>query len=155
MARKVQALETSIEILATPATVWAIVSDQRRMKQWSPETFAQKFFGRDLHTGSRSINLNKRKAFVWPTASKVTVFEADKKITSYVYLSGSYWTYELQPTATGTLLTERRELKGGKRTVISKATAAMALGGVESHDVELIEGMNKTLARIKAEAESA
>ena len=155
MAGKVAPLETSIEILATPATVWGIVSDLKRMTEWSPEVVFQKFTGNTIGHGSRSLNLNKRKGFIWPTSSKVTAFEPEKKISFFVHGSSAQWTYELEPTTTGTRLTERRELKGSRRTVLSKITAAAALGGIESHDVELIEGMNKTLARIKGEAESA
>lgn len=155
MAGKVAPLETSIEILATPATVWEIVSDLRRMTEWSPEVVFQKFTGHKIGLGTRSINLNKRKGFVWPTSSKVTAFDPEKKITFFVHGSSALWTYELEPTTTGTRLTERRDFKNGKRNVIGRVTAAIALGGVESHDVELIEGMNKTLARIKGEAESA
>lgn len=148
-------LETGIDILATPATVWKIVSDLQRMAEWSPEVIFQKFTGHTIREGARSINLNKRKGFIWPTSSKVTDYEPEKKISFFVHGSSAQWTYELEPTTTGTKLIERRELKGGRRTVISRVTAAVALGGIEDHDVELIEGMNKTLARIKAEAESA
>lgn len=154
MTKAIAPLQTTIEILATPATVWAIVSDLRRMTEWSPEVVFQGFTHRTLGRGTRSINLNKRKGFLWPTSSKITTFEANKELSFYVYGAAAQWTYVLEPTATGTCLTERRELKGGKRAVASKLTAAVALGGAESHDVELIEGMNKTLARIKAEAES-
>lgn len=155
MAAVIAPIETSIEILATPAAVWAVVSDMRRMTEWSPEVMFQGFTRRQLRQGTRSLNLNKRKGFVWPTSSKITTFEADKELSFYVYGAAAQWTYVLEPTATGTRLIERRELKGGKRAVASKLTAAVALGGIESHDVELIEGMNKTLARIKAEAETA
>ncbi len=155
MAASIAPLETSIEILATPSTVWSIVSDMRRMTEWSPEVIFQGFTSRTLKKGTRSLNFNRRKGFVWPTSSKITTFEADKELSFYVYGAAAQWTYVLEPTATGTRLIERRELKGGKRAVASKVTATVALGGAESHDVELIEGMNKTLARIKAEAESA
>ena len=155
MAKTIAPLETSIEILATPSTVWGIVSDMRRMTEWSPEVVFQGFTSRTLKKGTRSLNFNKRKGFIWPTSSKITTFEADKELSFYVYGAAAQWTYVLQPTATGTRLIERRELKGGKRAVASKVTATVALGGIDGHDVELIEGMNKTLARIKAEAESA
>ena len=146
-------IEAIIEIDASPAGVWRIVSDQRRMKEWSPELFKQKFFGDGIGLGTRSINLNKRKGFVWPTASKITEFVPERKIAFYVTGSSAFWSYELEPTETGTRLIERRELKGGKRTFLAKATARAALGGIEGHDVEFFEGMNKTLERIKAEAE--
>lgn len=154
MTELVAPIETSIEILATPADVWRIVSDLRRMTDWSPEVIFQGFSSRELRKGTRSVNLNKRKGFVWPTSSKITDFEPGKKLSFYVYGAAAQWTYLLEPTSTGTRLVERRELPGGKRAIASKVTARLALGGVDGHDVELIEGMNKTLAHIKAEAET-
>jgi uncharacterized protein YndB with AHSA1/START domain len=146
-------IEASIHIDAPPARVWQIVSDQRRMNEWSPETFRQKFFGNEVGLGTRSLNLNKRKGFFWPTASRVTEFVPEKRLAFRVYGPGDVWSYDLEPNGAGTTVTERRELLGGRRTLISKITAALALGGIDEHDVELVAGMETTLARIKAEAE--
>lgn len=153
-ARAILPLEASIDIDATPEAVWALVSDLRRMSQWSPEVVFQGFTSKQLRKGTRSLNLNKRKAFIWPTLSHITDFEPNKKISFYVMGPAAQWTYELEPTATGTRLVERRDLRRSKRSVASKITATVALGGIDSHDAELIEGMNATLARIKAEVES-
>lgn len=147
-------LEATIHIDATPAQVWSIVSDQRRMNEWSPELFKQKFFGDEIGLGTRSINLNKRKGFFWPTAGRVTEFVPEKKFTTYVYGPAAAWSFELTPEAGGTTVTERRVLKSGRRSIASVVTAALALGGIDDHDVELARGMEATLARIKAEAEA-
>lgn len=154
MAEPIAPIEASIRIDAPPARVWAIVSDQRRMNEWSPETYRQKFFGDEIRQGTRSINLNKRKGFFWPTASRITEFVPEQRLAFRVYGPGDVWSYDLLADGEGTTLTERRELVGGKRTFLSKVTAAVALGGIAEHDVELVAGMETTLARIKAEAES-
>ena len=153
MPEPVPPLEASIRVAAPPARVWEIVSDQRRMNEWSPETYRQVFFGDEIGLGTRSININKRKAFFWPTASRITEFVPEKRIAFYVTGSSTFWSYDLEQEADGTVVTERRELKGDKRSILSKLTAAMALGGIEEHDIELRAGMDATLARIKAEAE--
>lgn len=153
MSERVAPLEASIHIDAPPARIWAIVSDQRRMNEWSPETWRQKFFGDGIGVGTRSININKRKGFFWPTASKITEFVPEKRLAFYVTGSSTFWSYDLAPVRDGTLVTERRDLKGGRRAILSKATAALALGGIDEHDAELKAGMEETLARIKAEAE--
>jgi uncharacterized protein YndB with AHSA1/START domain len=153
MATPIPPIEASIHIDAPPARVWQIVSDQRRMNEWSPETFRQKFFGDEVGVGTRSLNLNKRKGFFWPTASRITEFVPEKRLAFRVYGPGDVWSYDLEPNGAGTTVTERRELLGGRRTLISKITAALALGGIDEHDVELVAGMETTLARIKAEAE--
>lgn len=153
MPERVPPLEASIHIDATPARVWEIVSDQRRMNEFSPETYRQKFFGDEIGLGTRSINLNKRKGFFWPTASLITEFVPEQRLAFYVYLAADTWSYDLVPDGDGTVVTERRELKGGKRSILSKLTATTGLGGIAEHDVELVAGMETTLARIKAEAE--
>jgi uncharacterized protein YndB with AHSA1/START domain len=153
MPPTIEPIEASIHIDAPPARVWGIVSDQRRMNEFSPETFRQKFFGQEIGLGTRSINLNKRKGFFWPTASLITEFVPEQRLAFYVYLAGTIWSYDLEPSDGGTTVTERREVKRGRRTVLARLTASLALGGVDEHDVELIAGMKTTLARIKAEAE--
>jgi len=153
MSEPIPPIEASIHIDAPPARVWQIVSDQRRMNEFSPETFRQKFFGDEIGLGTRSINLNKRKGFFWPTASRITEFVPEKRLAFRVYGPGDVWSYDLEPEGAGTRVVERRELVGGRRTIASKLTAALALGGIEEHDVELVAGMETTLARIKAEAE--
>jgi uncharacterized protein YndB with AHSA1/START domain len=153
MPEPIAPIEASIRIDASPARVWQIVADQRRMNEFSPETWRQKFFGDEIGLGTRSINLNKRKGFFWPTASLVTEFVPEKRLAFYVYFAADTWSYDLEAVDGGTLVTERRELKNGKRSILSKLTARFALGGIESHDIELKAGMETTLARIKAEAE--
>ena len=153
MPEPVPPLEASIHVDAPPGRVWEIVSDQRRMNEWSPETHRQVFFGDGVGVGTRSININKRKGFFWPTASRITEFVPERRLAFYVTGSSTFWSYDLAPDAGGTRVTERRELKGAKRSMLSKLTAAVALGGIEQHDIELKAGMETTLARIKAEAE--
>ncbi|MGI9085824.1 MAG: SRPBCC family protein [Aeromicrobium sp.] len=153
MPDRVAPIEATIHVDATPARVWEIVSDQRRMNEWSPETWRQKFFGDEIGVGTRTININKRKGFFWPTSSRITEFVPQKRIAFYVIGPAATWSYDLAPNGDGTTVTERRELKGGRRSITSKITAALALGGIAEHDVELVAGMEETLARIKAEAE--
>ena len=64
------------------------------------------------------------------------------------------WSYELEPTATGTKVTERREAPTGTSKV-SQFLVKTVLGGNADFEVELVEGMNATLKRVKSEAEAA
>jgi uncharacterized protein YndB with AHSA1/START domain len=153
MAERIPPLEASIRIDAPPSRVWQVVSDQRRMNEFSPETYRQKFLGDEIGLGTRSVNLNKRKGVFWPTASLITEFEPEKRLAFYVYLAADTWSYDLEPDGDGTIVTERRELKNGKRSILARLTAGLALGGIADHDVELLAGMKTTLERIKAEAE--
>jgi uncharacterized protein YndB with AHSA1/START domain len=61
--------------------------------------------------------------------------------------------YELEPTDTGTRVVESRHAENGV-TAISNMAINAAMGGVPSFERELVDGMNETLSRIKAAAES-
>ncbi len=64
------------------------------------------------------------------------------------------WSYQLVAADGGTRLWLRRDLKNGHATWLSIIVATLALGGSKAHDVELLQGMDHTLAAIKQESES-
>ena len=121
------------------------------MSRWSPETWAQLFLPRRLAQGQLSVNLNRRKAFVWPTLSRYVDVTAPESLAFRVYGPGARWSYRLEPQDGGTRLVLRRDLIGGRRTLVSRVIATLALGGIEEHDVELLAGMDRTLAAISAD----
>lgn len=145
-------LQAQIDIDAPPAKVWELVSDLRLMPQWSPQCRMMKAFG-PLRPGTRTINVNRRKFLVWPTTSRVTEVIAERKLAFRVNENNTVWTYELEPTATGTRLVESRHAENGVKPVSNLLVNAL-MGGVPSFEDELIDGMNASLTRIKAAAES-
>jgi len=145
-------LQAQIDIEAPVTEVWALVSDLNRMPQWSPQCRAMKALGGPLRQGSRTINLNRRKFLFWPTTSRVTEFIPDKKLAFRVNENGTVWSYELEPTATGTRLTESRHAENGV-SAFSNMSVNAFMGGVPSFERELVDGMNLSLSRIKAAAE--
>lgn len=144
-------LQAQIDINAPVARVWALVSDLGRMPQWSPQCRLMKSFG-PLRQGTRTFNLNRRKLMFWPTTCTVTEVIPEKKVAFRVDLNNAIWSYELEPTDTGTRLTETRHAENGV-TALSNMTVNALFGGVPSFERELVEGMNESLARIKAAAE--
>jgi uncharacterized protein YndB with AHSA1/START domain len=144
-------LQAHIDINAPVTKVWALVSDLSLMPQWSPQCRLMKAFG-PLRQGSRTVNLNRRKFLFWPTTSRITEFIPEKKLAFRVDLNHTIWSYELEPTEAGTRLTESRHAETGV-TAISNMTVNALFGGVPSFEEELVEGMNTSLARIKAAAE--
>jgi uncharacterized protein YndB with AHSA1/START domain len=144
-------LQAEIEINAPVSKVWGLVSDLSRMPQWSPQCRVMKPLG-PLRPGTRTINLNRRNLLFWPTTSTITEVLPERKLAFRIPLNTSVWSYELEPTATGTRLVETRRTDNGV-TAVSKAVTNAALGGVPSFEKELLEGMNLSLARIKAAAE--
>lgn len=148
-------LSTSVDIAASPEKVWAIVSDLKRMGEWSPSTVKVIVRGGEVKKGATMVNVNRQGLKVWPTQSKVTEFEPQRKLVFKIRENKSRWIYELEPTSDGgTRLTETRDVSGGT-TKLSSTLIDKVLGGKDRFEADLMTGMKQTLARIKAEAEKA
>jgi uncharacterized protein YndB with AHSA1/START domain len=145
-------LQAQIDINAPVTKVWSLVSDLSRMPQWSPQCRMMKVFG-PLRPGARTVNFNRRKFLVWPTTSRITEVVPEQKVAFRVNENGTVWSYELEPTDTGTRLIETRHAENGVKPV-SNMTVNALMGGVPNFERELVDGMNQSLARIKAAAES-
>jgi uncharacterized protein YndB with AHSA1/START domain len=145
-------LQAEIDINAPVATVWALVSDLERMPQWSPQCRLMKARG-PLRQGTKTFNLNRRHRMWWPTTCTVTEVIPEKKLAFRVNQNNAIWSYELEPTDTGTRVVETRHAENGVKAFSNMSVNAM-FGGVPNFESELVEGMNETLARIKAAAES-
>lgn len=145
-------LQAEIDITAPPAKVWALVSDLSQMPRWSPQCRMMRAFG-PLRPGTRTVNLNRRGLMFWPTTSRITEFDPERKLAFRVNENNTVWSYELEPTATGTRVIESRHAENGVKAV-SNALVNSLMGGVPSFEQELLEGMNDSLSRIKAAAEA-
>ncbi len=146
-------LEGEIEINATPAAVWAIVSDPERMGRLSPQVVRTLVRGpKPARLGTRTLNVNRRGLLVWPTRAKVVEFEPEKRYAFRVKDNFSVWSFSLEPTDSGTRVTHRRETPQGVSDVSAKLTDRL-LGGQASFTAELQQGIGHTLRRLKAEAE--
>ncbi len=103
--------------------------------------------------GSRLTGFNRRKLMVWPTTSRVHLYDEGRAIGWTVFENRAQWSYQVEADGTGTRLTERRDMPNG----IPGGAAAFAralLGGVIRHNDEIATGMQTTLERIKALAEA-
>lgn len=145
-------LQAQIDINAPVGKVWALISDLNRMPQWSPQCRAMKSFG-PLRPGARTFNLNRRGFMFWPTTCTITEVIPEQKLAFKVDANHTIWSYELQPTETGTRVIESRHAENGV-TAVSNALVNAVMGGVPSFEGELVDGMNASLARIKAAAEN-
>lgn len=144
-------LRAEIEIDAPVGKVWNLVSDVSRMPQWSPQCRVMRALG-PVKPGTRTLNLNRRGMLFWPTTSVITEVIPERKFAFRIPLNTTVWSYELEPTATGTRLIETRHAENGV-TALSKAATNAALGGMDNFERELLEGIQQSLARIKAAAE--
>lgn len=145
-------LQAQIDIDAPPAKVWALISDLRLMPRWSPQCRLMKARG-PLRQGTRTVNINRRKFMYWPTTVQITEVIPEKKLAFLVNANNTVWSYELEPTETGTRVVERRHAENGVKAT-SNLLVSTLFGGVPNFERELVDGMNDSLARIKAAAET-
>ncbi|QIX28498.1 SRPBCC family protein [Nocardioides sp. JQ2195] len=145
-------IEESIEIDATPEAVWALVTDLPRMASWSPQVVKTIVRGDGISLGTRAVNINRRGFLVWPTRSKVVRLAPHTDFAFQVLDNNSVWSFQLEPTTAGTRVTQRREAPNGT-TRISSVLVDKVLGGQDTFQSELRDGMRQTLRRIKADAE--
>lgn len=146
-------ISASIEIEASPERVWDLISDPTRMPQWSPQCRKTIVRGKGpVGVGTTTVNINRRGLLFWPTRAKIKQFEPNRRFAFKIAENGTIWSYELEPTATGTRLTEARHAPNGVSD-LSNFLTRNVLGGTENFENELELGMKQTLARIKAAAE--
>ncbi len=143
-------IEATVEIDATPAAVWDVVSDVRRMPEFSPELRKVWVLGRGTGTGVRFLGLNRRGPVAWPTMSTVVRWEPQRAIAWRTRESGATWLYEVEPVGAGTRLTGRRILP-----TFTRGTTLLGpvIGGAAGHDAELAAGIRTTMERMKARIE--
>jgi uncharacterized protein YndB with AHSA1/START domain len=144
-------LQAQIDINAPASKVWALISDFRRMPEWSPQCRWMKPFG-PLRQGTRTLNLNRRNRFLWTTTSTVVEVIPEKKLAFRVNANGTIWAYELEPNGDATRVIESRHAENGV-TAFSNLSVKALFGGTANFERELLEGMNTSLANIKAAAE--
>ena len=147
-------ISATVEIAATPDRVWEVLADPRRMPEFSPELRKAFVVGRPgggVGVGATIIGINRRKAVVWPTTSKVVRWEPGRAVAWKTRESGATWAYELEPTGAGTAVTGRRVLP---RFTIGTTLVGPLIGGAAGHDAELAAGIRTTLERIRAVIEA-
>lgn len=149
-------LEAEVEVAAPVQRVWGLVSDLRAMSRRSPET-VRMFITSTPQVGSRGVNLNRRGPVVWPTTTRITQWKPPEHdgsavLAFHVGPTDVEWSYELTPTDSGTRVVERRSALPHPSLTVQLA-GRWLMGGATNHDAELIEGMRRTLAAIRAEAE--
>jgi uncharacterized protein YndB with AHSA1/START domain len=145
-------LQVQIDIDAPVSRVWTLISDLGNMPKWSPQCRLMKALG-EVRPGTRTVNLNRRNKLFWPTTATITEVIPERKLAFRVNTNNTVWSYELEPTATGTRVIETRHAENGVKAV-SNMTVNAVMGGVQGFEKELVDGMNTSLARIKAAAES-
>ncbi|KAA8890060.1 SRPBCC family protein [Nocardia colli] len=145
-------LEATIDIAAPPDKVWAVVSNLKRMPEFSPQCVRMVPLGAPK-TGTWVLNLNTDGKKYWPTTARIVRFEPNQAFAFKINENRSIWSYTLEATETGTRLVERRDVPNGTSWFSRKSIDA-ALGGEAPFEEALIRGMHETLGKIKTVVEA-
>lgn len=148
-------LHDTIDIDATPERVWELVSDVRRMPQWSPQVDSVRL--RDgvdrVELGAELTHLNHEGELRWTTHSTIVRFEPEQEIAFRIEENRAVWSFRTTPLPDDrTRLTQRRETPDGISDYSLEVTERY-LGGQQAFTRILRAGMRQTLERIKAAAE--
>ncbi len=147
-------LEEQIEIGAAPSVVWPVISDLKRMGEWSPQCRRVWVLGGAIHQGARMVNLNRNGLLFWPTTARVVRYQPEQAIAFRIPENRAIWSFELEPLddAARTRVVERRLTPDGT-SAISRFVIRRMLGGHEHFEASLRAGMRQTLERIRREIE--
>ena len=148
-------LEQGIEISAPAGVVWELVSDVRRMSDWSPQVTSTRL--RDgfdtCALGAQFTNRNTLGDLEWTTHAEIVRFEVEREIAFRVEENWAVWSFSLTTDGEGTTLTQRRETPDGISDLSHELTDGF-MGGQDEFTKTLLDGMRETLERIKAAAEA-
>jgi uncharacterized protein YndB with AHSA1/START domain len=146
--------EAVVTIDATPERVWELVTDITRMGEWSPENTGGRWLSgaRGPAVGARFLGFNAHGWLRWITRCRVVECERPSRFAFTVTESKMTWGWRLDPDGTGTRLTQWRE-HTAEPDIMAKALAATRLLG-RDRETLMVDGMHRTLARLKAHAET-
>lgn len=144
------------EIGAPAEQVWAMVSDLRRMGEWSPENVGGEWIGGATgpEPGAKFRGSNENGKKKWK--SVVTVGAADPGRTfsfrvTALGLKIADWGYDFEPTPTGCRVTETwTDLRPGWFKPLARVAT-----GVAERQSHTRAGIESTLERLAAAAEAS
>jgi uncharacterized protein YndB with AHSA1/START domain len=149
----------SIDIAAPPERVYALVSDITRMGEWSPEcvrcTWTKGATAPVVGARFKASNKGGRGP-AWANTPTVTVAEPGREFAfnrSGPGIGSYTWRYVMEPTASGTRLTESFHAEKVLGPVMTWLTEKWT--GSTDRDADLRRGMTTTLTRLKAAAEGS
>jgi uncharacterized protein YndB with AHSA1/START domain len=145
----------SKDVAAPAELVWAMVTDVRRMGEWSPETTAGQWLkgATGPVPGAKFKGTNKNGEKSWSTDATVVDAEPGTRFAFNVDVGPvkvASWSYDFEPTADGCRVTETWT---DRRNALIKALGK-PLSGVADRAAHNRQGMVETLERLAAAAES-
>ena len=152
-----KAFDVSIDISAPPEVVWGLVSDLSRMGEWSPECTGVKWKGAGGPTvGNRFTGLNQNGKHRWHTGGKIVSARTGEELgwdISFLGFAVSNWTYHLEPTTTGTKVTE--SWRERRNALLRNPFLGSLVTGVKDRAGSNKQSAEATLQNLKVAAEKA
>lgn len=152
----VPTLEASIEIAASPDQVWEVISDLRRMREWSPQVDSTRLSGdhAELAVGTRFTNRNVQGELAWITHAEIVRLVPGREIAFRIEENWAVWSFAVEASPVGTRLTQRRDAPEGLSPSSVQAQETW-LGGQDHFTAILRAGMGTTLEGIRDSIASA
>ena len=150
-------VEVTTRVEASPDKVWELVGDPTRMGEWSPECHRVEWIGSVTAPALRARfrGHNRTGWRVWSTVGTIVTYEPGREIAwdvSGVGIPVAQWGYRVDPEPGGKACTVVETFRD-RRGALYRALGPIARG-VKDVDAHNRAGMEQTLARIKAAAES-
>jgi hypothetical protein len=145
----------SIEIAASPGTLYDMVSDATRTGEWSPVCVACWWDeGASGQAGDWFTGRNVTAARTWETRSQVVVADRGREFAFLVGKGYVRWGFTVAPVAGGTRLTEEWEFLPAGQAFFAERYGDAADEQIDQRTREAQEGIPATLAAIKRIAEN-
>ncbi len=144
--------EASIEINASPEAIYDLVSDLPRMGEWSPENTGGEWQnGGSGNVGDRYIGHNQAGERSWSVPVMVTVADRGREFEFVTRPDEGpcvRWTYKLEPSASGTRVTEVWDVEKLPATLEGRPQEQL-----DGRSEQVAAALATTLAAVKATAE--
>jgi Polyketide cyclase / dehydrase and lipid transport len=149
--------EATVHIAVNPDKLYDLVSDVRRMGEWSPECTRCEWLdgASGPAVGARFKGTNKRGLFSWSTKPKVVTADPGRAFaftTAHMGRDMTKWSYRFEPAGDGAAVTESFEILAD---IPWYFTLGERLMGVKDRKADLEAGMRATLDRLKVAAEGS
>jgi uncharacterized protein YndB with AHSA1/START domain len=146
--------QAAIDITAPPELVYDLVADVTRMGEWSPECYRCEWLGGATAAapGARFRGYNRLGRFEWERTAIVDTADRGREfafttINDRAGRRETQWRYTMQPSASGTVLTESFQFLWC--SVWNRATEMFVPRGRQVN-----QAIEETVRRVKAAAEN-
>ena len=158
MSEPIMSHSESIEINASPETVWSLVTDMERYGEWSSENTGGYWRKNEDgvpgtgEVGAEFVGINRRGDDEWKALVEIIVREENK---AFAFVTGGsamnliHWRYDIEPTESGTTLTESWALMNLSPLMIEHGDEEIQYRAANAK-----ESITATLKGMKAAAES-